>query len=221
MNKKQKNALLLTAAVIFLMFLFPPFHIGYEGGSINKGYSFIFSPSDERATVNIGMLLMQWLGVLILGGIAFFFLTSQKPKRFESSQSHSYPEGSMPREGDMFKGKVNDLRHPPVKGWKYRDIWFFKHEITRKEKYKYPIRGNRIVLIGTEGDRYEMQFTKPDDDEHKVCLGQPTKLKPWYLKKGFDAMSIEPDTWVYFRYTGQKNEFILLTEYEYQSKYRK
>lgn len=78
MNIKQKITLLLIAAVILLMFLFPPFHIGYQGGSLNKGYSFIFSPSDERATVNIGMLFTQWMGALILGGIAFLLLKDKE-----------------------------------------------------------------------------------------------------------------------------------------------
>jgi len=73
-------------------------------------------------------------------------LAGQDPSRNESSQPHSYAEGSMPREGDMFKGKVNDLCHPPVKGWGSRDIWFFKHDVTRGEKFVYPIWGDNIVL---------------------------------------------------------------------------
>lgn len=66
------------AAVILLMLLFPPFHRGYQGGSINMGYSFIFSPPEVISTVNTGMLFMQWIGALILGGIAFFLLKDQK-----------------------------------------------------------------------------------------------------------------------------------------------
>ena len=42
------------------------------------GYGFILNPefysTGIGATVNSGMLLVQWVGVLILGGLAFFLL---------------------------------------------------------------------------------------------------------------------------------------------------
>ena len=125
---------------------------------------------------------------------------------------------SMPKEGDIFKGKVNDLRHPPIKGWGYRDISFFKHELIGGEKFGYPMQGEKIVLIDTEGVRYELNCTKPDLVD-KVCLGTPTRLKPWYQKKGFDDLTVDPGTWVYFRYTGHGNEFYIFTEEEYRSNY--
>ena len=80
MNAKQKIILLITAAVILLMFAFPPFHVVHpQVGERNMGYGFILNPPEFYstgigATVNSGMLLVQWVGVLILGGLAFFLL---------------------------------------------------------------------------------------------------------------------------------------------------
>lgn len=75
MNEKQKWVLIATAAVILGMLLFPPFHVTGTGeGTINFGYSWILNPPYYRATVNIAMLITQWIGVLIVGGIAYFLL---------------------------------------------------------------------------------------------------------------------------------------------------
>ncbi len=76
MNEKQKKVLIAVAAVILGMLLFPPFHVTVTGGVVVwNGYSWIFGPSDyPQATVNIALLITQWIGVLIVGGIACFLL---------------------------------------------------------------------------------------------------------------------------------------------------
>jgi hypothetical protein len=125
-------------------------------------------------------------------------------------------EGSMPKEGDTFKGRVNDLCLDDAQGWRRRDIWFFKHEINSQAKLEYPKPRARIVLIDTDGDRYELNFSKPDLRD-RICLGTPSQLKPWYQKKGFNYRGVDPDTRVYFRYTGRGHEFVILTEEEYRS----
>lgn len=83
MNKNQKIALLVTAVAIILIFVFPPFQIVLQGSTFNMGYGFIFSPpiwgdnENLKAFVNIGMLLIEWMGAVILGSIAFFLLKSK------------------------------------------------------------------------------------------------------------------------------------------------
>ncbi len=83
MNKNQKIALLVTAAAIILIFVFPPFQIVLQGSTFNMGYGFIFSPptwgdnGSLKAFVNISMLLMEWIGAVILGSIAFYILKSK------------------------------------------------------------------------------------------------------------------------------------------------
>jgi hypothetical protein len=79
MNNKQKKVLMAVIAVVVAMLLFPPFHfVAVTGVKLNKGYDFLFSPptlsSGIRCSVDVGMLLTQWLVVLIVGGIAFFML---------------------------------------------------------------------------------------------------------------------------------------------------
>ena len=72
MSNRQKYVLIVTLAMIFLTLAFPPFQITFQGGVVrNLGYSFILNPprySDRNAgSVNIGLLAMQWLGILIIG----------------------------------------------------------------------------------------------------------------------------------------------------------
>lgn len=125
--------------------------------------------------------------------------------------------GSMPREADVFVGKINDLSLWDADGWRRRDITFYRREIRRGEKFEYPLKGSRITLIDTDGVRYELSFSKPETED-KVCLGTPSRLKPWYRKKGFDDKVISPNERIYFVCTGREKEFIILTEQEYNSR---
>jgi len=78
MNKVQKNVLVVVAIIVFGMLLFPPFQsIWSEGRVYGRGYNFIFNPP-LNATVDVGTLLVQWIGVLIVGGIAFFLLKDKQ-----------------------------------------------------------------------------------------------------------------------------------------------
>jgi hypothetical protein len=76
MNEKQKKVLIAIAAVVLGMLLYPPFQVRWRGGAVLKtGYGWIFAPDPEyAATVDIGLLITQWIAVLIVGGIAYFML---------------------------------------------------------------------------------------------------------------------------------------------------
>lgn len=75
MNDNQKKVIIATASLIVLMFLFPPFHQYYNGTEINLGYSFLFNPPRGNVgSVNIIQLLIQWLGVGVVGGLIYFLL---------------------------------------------------------------------------------------------------------------------------------------------------
>jgi hypothetical protein len=74
MNSKQQTILFISAAVIFSMLLFPPFHLRLENGAeFNMGYSFLFNPpslsTNAFGTINIGTLLVQWVAVILIAGI--------------------------------------------------------------------------------------------------------------------------------------------------------
>ncbi len=73
-NKKQRWVLFGCAAIIALMLLFPPFHTPRGPGrpAYNHGYDFLFSVSHDYSTVNTGTLFIQWVGVILVGGILWF-----------------------------------------------------------------------------------------------------------------------------------------------------
>lgn len=76
MNKNQKLVLIVVLSTIVAILLFPPFHLqsGDQTAVMNMGYSFIFSPPERNrleATVDELMLLVQWVGILLIGRIAW------------------------------------------------------------------------------------------------------------------------------------------------------
>lgn len=82
-NRSQKTIMLSISLVITLMLFFPPYQLIASNGVVyNMGYNWLITPPKKEnitATVNIGMLLTQWIGVLIVGGILLFIAkTSNK-----------------------------------------------------------------------------------------------------------------------------------------------
>lgn len=74
-NHKQKVVLVVVSVVIAAMLVFPPFHLKGGGYTRNMGYGFLLSPPAQGSgSVDTAMLTEQWLGVLVIGGIAFFIL---------------------------------------------------------------------------------------------------------------------------------------------------
>lgn len=140
-------------------------------------------------------------------------------KEGESAQDPlpQLPTEDMPRKGSIFKGKVNDLCQEDTSGWRRRDISFFKYELISGQRFAYPSQKDRIVLKDTDTSRYQLNFSKPESDD-RVCLGTPGRLKPWYKKYGFNFKVVNPDDVVYFEYTGNSNEFLILTQEEYDGK---
>ena len=75
MNDMQRKTLIAVAVVVLGMLLYPPYQgAGYS--SSLTGYSWLFS-LPYKATVDVATLLTQWVGVLIVGGIAFLTLKSK------------------------------------------------------------------------------------------------------------------------------------------------
>jgi hypothetical protein len=44
------------------------------------GYAFLFDVPDGRPTVNAGTLVVQWVGVIVVGGILWFAFQDKKNK---------------------------------------------------------------------------------------------------------------------------------------------
>ena len=80
-REKERIILFITATILVLIFLFPPFHIVYKGIDINSGYAFILSPPIPPITdleikfasnINIALLFVQYLFTVTIGGILWF-----------------------------------------------------------------------------------------------------------------------------------------------------
>jgi hypothetical protein len=76
-NPQQKKILLASGIVIGVMLLFPPFVTHLPNGALsNEGFSFLLLPPKGRwsitPSVNTVQLIVQWLAVFLIGGIAFF-----------------------------------------------------------------------------------------------------------------------------------------------------
>lgn len=79
MNTLQRKILIAVACIVGAMLLFPPFLC--QSSAI--GYAFIFSTSGKCAgnagTINSSQLLIQWIGTLIIGAIAFILAKDYQP----------------------------------------------------------------------------------------------------------------------------------------------
>lgn len=77
MSDTQRNVLIGVGAIVLAMLIYPPYRIyGYgihSNAVIETGYALLFG-LPERATVDVATLLVQWVGVLIAGAIAFFLV---------------------------------------------------------------------------------------------------------------------------------------------------
>lgn len=86
MNDKQKIASYLVGAILILMLFYPPFHIQYGlGANLNVGYGFILDPpkppagyKQQPSSVNVSMLLIQYLIVVTVGGLIIYSLKDKK-----------------------------------------------------------------------------------------------------------------------------------------------
>ncbi len=78
MNKNQKIVVIAVGIIMLVMLLFPPFEVISSHGTFNRGYSFILEPPDHRSCVNIGLLLMQWIVIIVCGAIGWFLLKEEK-----------------------------------------------------------------------------------------------------------------------------------------------
>ncbi len=76
MSETQRKVLIGVGAVILAMLIYPPYRIySYfrSDAVIQSGYAFLFE-LPYRASVDVTTLLAQWVGVLIVGAVAFILL---------------------------------------------------------------------------------------------------------------------------------------------------
>lgn len=91
MNKHQKQVLILCAVILLGMLLFPPFQAQVQGTVFNLGYHYLAEPprrGSVPASVDVQMLLVQWVGVALLGAIALLLLKGPPGATAPAAGSH-------------------------------------------------------------------------------------------------------------------------------------
>jgi len=74
MNNNRRTVILFMAAFLVLIsFLFPPIQGFAMIGGGHWGYRFLFA-IPRNATVNVALLLTEWVGVLLFWGLVYLAL---------------------------------------------------------------------------------------------------------------------------------------------------
>ncbi len=87
MNKKQKILLIIVSFILFLMLLFPPWHYDLQAVTFDAGYHFILSPPKGNSSINIAMVLVQYLFTATIGGI-LYYIFKDKDKNAKNDEMH-------------------------------------------------------------------------------------------------------------------------------------
>ncbi|MDA8124828.1 MAG: hypothetical protein M0009_06555 [Deltaproteobacteria bacterium] len=71
-NQNQKRILVAVITIFTAMLAYPPFQAVHDGTIFNMGYGWITDLFKRGyKTINVSVLLIQWIGTIIVGGIAF------------------------------------------------------------------------------------------------------------------------------------------------------
>ena len=76
-NETQRNIGIGVAVIMLLMLLYPPCIWTSSSGREVPHYMFIWSMY-TGVSINFGLLILQWIGVGIAGGIFFFLSKDSK-----------------------------------------------------------------------------------------------------------------------------------------------
>ncbi len=98
MNANRRALVIVVIVVLVAAFAYPPFQYGGSSGrAFNAGYGWIFDPPvhGRAASVNIPMLIAEWVAVLLIGGLVWMVL-GDTPKSSETgSAGKTTPEASL------------------------------------------------------------------------------------------------------------------------------
>jgi len=124
MNKIQKRILFAVAVVIVAMLVYPPLQSVRNGTVYNMGYGWIFALSKRGyMTINVSMLLIQWVGVFVVGGLAFFL--SKNISTGESDQHKKVLADTSDYDDTRLKSNdVSDHQIPSIKVslWNWKSL---------------------------------------------------------------------------------------------------
>lgn len=142
-NKIQQIVLVVVGAIVLGMLLFPPFDQKLPSGArVSTGYAFIMKPPrlNENvkypSTLNTGQLAVQWLGTLILGGIALVLTSNNNsPKSLTKSNEIVHEADSCIKTSVIHESDINDCK-PVINSNKqtfdYKKIYYFRNDSKNK-----------------------------------------------------------------------------------------
>lgn len=112
----------------------------------------------------------------------------------------------------IFEGHIRTLGQPPQPdGWLRREII-----VKQDPETAYPKFGDKWTLIDLDGCNYVLQFIKGAHVSGYSLLGQPGKLKAWFIKR-YPREYVVKD-YVFFEKCGA-NKFRLFTSKEWLSEH--
>lgn len=129
MNIVQKRIVITVIVTIAGMLAYPPFHLIVKNDTVmNMGYSWITSPpvlAYYESTVNISLLLTQWIAVLVIGGLAFLLTktSSNTSSSTGSEVTHRPTEEHQPPQIETTVSTASTLKQQP--GYGVYAIHFF------------------------------------------------------------------------------------------------
>lgn len=82
MNQRQRTILMLSAAVLAVTLIYPPFQ--FMGRSL--GHQWIFSGTYSRAIIDPGQLMVQWVAIALITGILYLLSGSKNITREEKEK---------------------------------------------------------------------------------------------------------------------------------------
>jgi len=107
-------------------------------------------------------------------------------------------------------GRICDLSGATSDGWRRREI------NVKQGPDGYPAVRDIIHLIDSSGAKYSgLPFIKGARHPGHTCLGQPGALRAWFTRH-YSPEKVEPVN-VYFKPTGQPNEYRIYTESEWKA----
>jgi hypothetical protein len=112
----------------------------------------------------------------------------------------------------LFQGHIRTLSQQDADGWLRREII-----VQRDPNTGLPNVGDAWTLIDREGNIYNLSFVKGANVFGYTCLGQPGKLKDWFLKY-YPCNQVVKDQ-VFFQSTGRPAEYEIFTRREWDSRH--
>lgn len=133
--RKNRNFILVASVLVMLvMMLFPPYQLQIKDAVTNMGYASILNPPKQwvhnvaySASINVPVLMVQWLVVMFVGGVAWFltkkdithiptdsFIKRSDPEKYP--QQFTVSENEVEKEDQTSPTNLTNQNQPALTG---------------------------------------------------------------------------------------------------------